>query len=139
MPNFISKEGVWEPARERVVDPNAPAGQEIYEGPDREAVKIIQENGGMLGQHYSLDPEMVMRARQLGFETVDDYLKMYNYNKERAIKAYEEAKSKLVTHGNPARKAPVVVESGGQDTSGQGNSVKGGFGQAPVQVGQKPD
>ena len=28
MPSWVSKEGVWEPAKERVVDPNAPKGKE---------------------------------------------------------------------------------------------------------------
>jgi hypothetical protein len=134
MPSFISREGVWEPAKERAVNPNAPAGQEIYEGPDREAVKMLNESGGSMGQHYSLDPEMIMRARQLGFKDVDEYLKMYNYNKEKAIAAYEKAKASIVTHADTKKQVPVVVASGGQDTSGQGANRSGGFGR-PEELG----
>jgi len=129
VPTFNSKEGIWEPAMERVVDPKAPKGQEIYEGPDRAAMEMLKEqNVTHLGMHYSVDPELVMRARQLGFKNVEEYLKMFNYDKRRAEIAYEENKAKINEHKDLDRKQPGNFIGGGEDTARQGKTRPGGFG-----------
>ena len=134
MPSFISKGGIWEPAQERAVV-GEKGKEEIYVGPDRAAMEVLKAEGVThLGQDFHNDPEMIMRARQLGYKTVDEYLTMYNYSKAEADKAYEKAKAQVITHETPSKKAPVVVQSGGDDTSGMGKSAKGGFG-VPEQLG----
>lgn len=114
MPSYISKEGVWEPAQERVVLPDAQKGQEIYEGPDRAATEELKAAGvDHFGQHYSMDSELVMRARQLGFKNVDEYLRMFNYDRAKANEAYEKAKAQVVTHRDPPKVTPIHPETGG--------------------------
>ena len=128
MPSWISKGGVWEPAQERVVDPNAPKGQEIYEGLDRAALEQLKTEGvTSLGQSFRLDPELQTRARQMGFKDVDEYLKTYGWDAVKAEAAYNAAKKVVVDHKDEVRKAPAIFPSGGDDESRSGKGRKGGF------------
>ena len=138
MPRFLSKDGVWEAAPERVVNPDAPEGQEVYEGPDREALKVIAENGGSLGTHFSLDPELIQRAKMLGFKDVAEYLSVYGYDKVKAAKHFEEMKAQMLAdcHKDPKRQAMLRTQSGGDNTA-PGSEIpakKGGFGVPPEAV-----
>ena len=128
MPSWISKGGVWEPALERVVDPNAAPGKEIYEGPDRAALEQLKEEGVTnLGTSFRLDPELQTRARQMGFKDVDQYLKVYGWDLKKAEEAYLLVKDKVIDHKDEARKAAKVFPSGGDDESRSGKGRKGGF------------
>lgn len=132
MGNWNSRGGVWKPAHERAVLPDAPPGEEIYEGPDRDATIMLKAAGvDHLGQPARLDPEMVMRARQLGFNSVDEYLSMYNYDEKKAEEGWKRDEERTVTHKKDPAKPPVRVPSGGDDTTGGGQSMKGGFGDPP--------
>ena len=128
MPTWISKGGVWEPAPEYAVDPKAPKGKEIYEGPDREAQKELQEQGD---EHLGTNlphPDMLTLARQLGFKTVDEYLEtMVPGAKKRSEEAYSKAKGVVETHENPPKKKGINPPSGGDDESRSGKGRKGGF------------
>jgi hypothetical protein len=122
MPSFISIDGVWKPAQEKAVDTRT---AEIYEGPDREAVKFIAmetgqtvqevlKNGSTIGMDALEDPEMYEVAKKHGFNTVADYMKA----KAPSAKVKEEikvARSKVVTHQPEPKK--VGVDTG----------TKGGF------------
>ena len=136
MPSWISKGGIWEPAIERAVI--GKRGEEhIYEGPDRAAMEELKNAGvTSFGQHYSQDPEMIMRARQLNYKDVEEYLSMYNYNKADADKAYEVAKATLVTHADPPKKVSVKTVGGGADTAG-GAGRTGAFGKPAEHGGGK--
>jgi hypothetical protein len=128
MPSWISKGGVWEPALERVVDPNAPKGQEIYEGKDRAALEQLKEEGVTnLGMHFRLDPELQTRARQMGFKNVDEYLKTYGWDVVKANEDYEKKKLVVEEHKDPKKVSPVIPRSGGDDESRSGKGRKGGF------------
>ena len=128
MPSWISKGGVWEPAQERVVDPNAPKGKEIYEGLDRAALEQLKEEGvTSLGNHFRMDPELQTRARQMGFKDVDEYLKTYGWDVKKADEAYVKAKAEVVDHKDPKKKPMVILPSGGDDESRSGKGRKGGF------------
>ncbi len=117
MPSFISKEGVWEPAPEYVVDPNQPKGKESYEGPDRAAVAMLKEAGvESLGMHYSQDPDVVMRAKQMGFNSVKDYLDFRNYDPAKAEAAYQKLKATIITHADAERKPSPLIAGGGVNT-----------------------
>ena len=112
MPSFVSKGGIWYPAKERSV--NQDTG-ELYEGPDREAVKIIKEETGSetgtLGTDVTKDPENIMRARQLGM-TVEEFLKLNTPPTEEQKKAEEAKENLVVTHTAPKRKQGVRSGSG---------------------------
>lgn len=134
MPSWVSKEGVWEPAHEYVVNPKAEKGKEIYDGPDREAVKVMEEEGGNLGQHYTLDMELISRVKQLGFDSIEDYLKMKQVDPKKLQAAYEKNKEKIVDHAAPSKVRAVQPQSGGDNTA-PGSSIpsrKGGFGDQTV-------
>ena len=114
MPNFVSKLGEWEARQERVVDPSAPQGQEIYEGPDRTAIAMLAEAGGKIGTSYQFDSDLMTRARTLGFKTVDAYLKAYGFDKAKALAAYEQVKLQVVDHKNqPAKVLTSAALHGG--------------------------
>jgi hypothetical protein len=128
MPSWVSKGGVWEPALERVVDPNAAPGKEIYEGPDRAALEQLKEEGvTALGNHFRLDPELQTRARQMGFKDVDEYLKTYGWDVKKADEDYQKKKTVVNHHKDEVRVPPPVLRSGGDDESRSGKGRKGGF------------
>jgi hypothetical protein len=128
MPSWISKGGVWEPALERVVDPNAPKGKEIYEGLDRAALEQLKEEGvTALGNHFRLDPELQTRARQMGFKDVDEYLKTYGWDVKKADEDYQKKKVVVNDHKEEQKIQPKVFPSGGDDESRSGKGRKGGF------------
>lgn len=122
MPSFVSLDGVWVAAKEKAVDTRT---AEIYEGPDREAIKFIAQEKGIsieeaikinasIGMPASEDPEMFEVAKKHGFNSVEDYLKAKKPSpaQETEIK---KARAKVVTH-QPEPKKPGV------DTG-----TKGGF------------
>lgn len=136
MPSFVSKGGVWEPALERVVDPNAEPGKEVYEGPDRTAQQMLDANGGSMGVRFDLDPQIVIISRQLGFKSVKEYLEAFGYDQKKADAAYDKAKKVVNTHKDAPRKPSARIAGGGQDTSGQGKHREGGYGEPEELVGK---
>jgi len=114
MPSFVSIDGVWVAAKEKAVNRDT---AEIYEGPDREAIKFIAQERGIsiqeaidtnasIGMLASEDPEMLEIAKKHGFNNVDDYMKA----KKPAPKVEAEIKAnrqKVVTHQNPTPKPGV--------------------------------
>lgn len=122
MPSFVSIDGVWTAAKEKAVDIRT---GEIYEGPDREAIKFIAQEKGItveeavkenasIGMPSSEDPEMFEVAKKHGFNSVEDYLKAKKPTiaQEAIIK---KARSKVVTH-QPDKPKPGVDQG-----------TKGGF------------
>ena len=114
MPSFISKDGVWTPASEKAVNVRT---AEVYEGPDREALKFIATENGIsvedakksnahIGMLASEDPEMFEVAKKHGFTSVDDYLKAKKPTPQQ-VAIQKEAQSKVVTHQPPAPKPGV--------------------------------
>jgi hypothetical protein len=114
MPSFVSIDGKCYAAKEKAVDIRT---GEIYEGPDREAIKFIaQENGisieeaiktnAFIGMSASEDPEMFEVAKKHGFNSVEEYLKAKkpSAKDEKVIKA---AREKVVTH-QPDKPKPGV-------------------------------
>lgn len=132
MPTFISKEGKWFPAKERVVMPDAEPGKEVYEGPDRAAMFDLKAQGvEHYGNDFRLDPDVIMRAKQLGFKDIKEYLAAYGYDKVKADADFEKKSAVVNTHKNPTPKAASKFAGGGFDMSGQGNDTFGGFGPTP--------
>ena len=135
MPNFVSEFGVWKPGTERVVDPDAPVGKEIYQGADRAALKMLEEQGGTIGQHFKTNMDFVMRVKQLGFSSIEDYLKFIGHDEKQQQAKFDELLKKVNKHELPARHVPAsITSSGGDDTSGHGQHMKGELDAPPVNV-----
>lgn len=130
MPRWISKDGIWYPAKEHAVLPHlSGTDREIYDGPDRAALlQLFLEKRETLGQNFRFDPDLINRTRQLGYKTVDEYAKAMGYDKEQVEKDFDEKASVVTKHELPKKVEAIKKLGGGQDTSGQGNDAYGGFG-----------
>lgn len=132
MPTFISREGKWVPAKERVVDPKAAEGHEVYEGPDRAAMWDLKSQGvEFLGNDFRLDPEVIVRARQMGFKDIKEYLTAYGYDEKKAAAEFERKAAIVNKHENPTPKVATRFVGGGFDATGNGRDAIGGFGEVP--------
>lgn len=158
MPNYVSKDGVWYVAKERVALKNLsnktitnpseegskyhgeqvkPGEPFIYEGPDRAAMFElfkIDPSGGVttLGEHFTDNVDMQERTRQRGYKSVIEYAKAFGYSKEAVENKFSELISEVKVHELPSRVAMVeATQSGAHDFSGQGKHMKGGFGEQP--------
>jgi len=159
MPNWISKDGVWHVAKEKVglknnsketiINPSeegskgfeekvGPGEPFIYEGPDRAALfELFQadKSGDVttLGEHFTDDVQMQDLARQRGYKSVMDYAKHFGYNKEKVEAKFKEAISEINTHDLPKKVAMLeAAQSGGTNTAGTEGHMKGGFGEQPL-------
>jgi hypothetical protein len=130
MPRFISKDGVWHPAKEHAVLPHlAGTENEVYDGPDRAALfELYKQKVNTLGVDFRQDPELINRTRQLGYESVDDYAKAMGYDKEAVEKNFEEKAAQVTKHELPDRVESIKTLGGGRDFAGQGEDAYGGFG-----------
>jgi hypothetical protein len=103
MPSFVSKLGVWEPAKEKTVIIGEDGSPKIYEGPDRAAKEFLEkENVSKLGMDAKKDPDNIMRARQLGM-SVEEFLRLNEPPSAETLKAEEAKKTMVVDHADPKR------------------------------------
>lgn len=119
MPSFISIEGKCYPAMEKAV--NRETG-EVYEGPDREAVRFIAQETGLsvedviktkayVGMSCIDDPQILEVARQRNM-TIEEYMKI-NAPTPKQVQIQKEAQSKVVTHTQVKTKEDNVGGLGG--------------------------
>ena len=151
MPNYVSKGGEFYPAQEHAVLPHLSGTKnEVYDGPDRAAEEELAIAGGVdkegkpimkhFGINFRNDPDIINRARSLGYKDVNEFALAMGYNKTMAEeKAEIEAKEKIVVNPNaPIKKGEAIQKlGGGIDTSGQGNDLYGGMGTNPHGVGKQ--
>lgn len=136
MSEWVSVGGKWFPANEYHVNGNAQEGTDpVYKGPDRAALEDLKKEGkdaqGFKGSDYRRNPDLLRQARQNNYQGVDEYLEeMFGVKHDEVISSQEDLlKAKVAKHENPARKnSAVTTPSGGMDTSGNGNHMKGGLG-----------
>lgn len=130
MSRFISKDGVWHPAKEKVALTNHKTGEPyIYDGADRAALfELFQQKVETLGQDFRFDSDLLNRIRQLGYKDVEEYLKFIGYNKEKVEADFKKNATMVSRHELPEKVAAIEKMGGGTDTSGQGNDIPGGFG-----------
>jgi len=148
MANFITDEkGRWHPAKEKiglinksdqdmsykgeVIKPGDPF---IYDGPDREAVRMIKEQGGVgaetLGEDFTTRPEFIQTTRNMGFNSVDEYLKFCGYDEAKFKENFQEKASSVKSHEEPVPLEETLIMGGGQDKSGnRDNDLIGGYGE----------
>jgi hypothetical protein len=146
MPNFISVNGEWLPAKEevglinrsgkeKVIDgQKVPDGAPyIYRGADRAALLMLWENKvEKLGMSFTKDPQMVDMVRKFGFKDMNEYCEFAGVNVVETEKAAKEQLAVFVSrHELPKRVKEIEVMSGGTER-GTGREIrKGGFGDAP--------
>jgi len=145
MPNYVSHEGVWHAAKERVALKNLsgkvkivdgkevqPNEDYIYEGPDRASLfELFKEKVETFGDNFRKDPEFLKSIRNQGYKTPDEYLESIGYDKERIDKEFKEKAAVVHKDEMPNRVDAIKTLGGGTDTSGGGQDRFGGFGQQP--------
>jgi hypothetical protein len=134
MPNWNSIQGKWYPAKEYVVDPKAPKGKEIYEGPCRAATQELKDAGvEHLGEDYHMNIDLMTRARTLGFKDIDEYLATFHqYKPEKAKKDLEVlAEKTVIDHKSIEKKKAHKEIGGGYITNDPKATIYGDFGTAP--------
>lgn len=154
MASWVSKDGVFYPAKERVslknisgkvlINPSEkgskyhgeevqPGDDFIYEGPDRAAMfQLFKDKVDTLGQDFRQNPDMIYMARQFGYKNVEAYAKAVGYDKEKMEAEFSKKASVVAKHELPVGAKEVLIMGGGQDTSGSGADVIGGFGEERV-------
>ena len=144
MPSYISKRGILVPAKEHAVLPHlSGTANEIYDGPDRAAEEElalahgVDENGkpkvGHFGIDYHNDPDIINRARALGYKDVKEFAKAMGYSDTpEQEEAQIKEKEKIVNKYTPLKRSKANEKlGGGTDTTGQGQDRLGGFGTKP--------
>jgi hypothetical protein len=139
MPNYVSDGGVWHPAKEHAVLPHlSGTDKEIYDGPDRAAMEALAEAYGIdelgypkqttFGMPFKDDPDLINRARQLGYKSVMDYAVAMGYDPIKAKEDFNEKASVIVKHKDPTRKPEPLIHGGGISTAPNNETLIGGFG-----------
>ena len=130
MPRFISKNGDWKPAKEKVALTNPKTGEPfVYEGPDRAAQEMMKEMGvTSLGTHFSQDPEWINRVRQLYSMSMPEYMKMMGYDEKTSLEEFEKKMKEVNLHSDPKRNKAARQRSGGANTAGNSGHYEGDFG-----------
>lgn len=145
MSKYVSKEGEWYPAKERIALKNLsgkvkvvdgkeiqPGDDYIYEGGDRAALfELFQDNVDHLGTNFRNNPEFLQAMRNQGFNTVEEYLKASGYDEKKSEKEFAEKAEVVNKDSLPERVAAIKVLGGGKDTTGSGQDKYGGFGPQP--------
>ena len=142
MPKWISKDGEWNPAKEKVALVNdtgktitvngktvGPGEPYIYEGPDRAALDYMKEQGvTKVGMHFSKDTEFINRVRQVHNMSMAEYMAANGYDEKTSVAEFEKKFAEINTHQDPSRKASTRQPSGGRNTAGASGHYEGDFG-----------
>ena len=162
MAKFVSVMGKWYPAKEQATMKNTfgktiesdlivgPTGSHvvkedelfIYTGPNREAVKMLKELGeDSLGNDFRKDPQFLQSVRNMGFNSVSEYLKNIGFNEKET---FEEQMSliDIISSGDKVKQKEIIELAGGRDFTGNKmNDVIGGFGteklRSPAEITKK--
>jgi hypothetical protein len=152
MAKFISKGGKCYPAKEKVSltyngdktvykkdlpeyfvfdgDKLEPGDPFIYQGPCRDALKMLEEAGeDHLGMDFRDCSEFQDFINQKHQGNTAQYLKRKGYNKEKEDADFEKRAVIVNKHELPQRVKEIKAMGGGQDRTGnKENDVIGGFG-----------
>lgn len=164
MSRWISLDGKWFPAKERVGLRNnsnssieipkkrdeetgkilewetiPPGADYIYEGLDRAALfdlYLIDKTGQVssLGIDFKTDPQFLKMTRDLGFSTVKKYLAYVDYDEKRMKERFKEISKEVKPHDVVKWGRFQEMIAGGKDTSSTGAHIVGGFGEAQVKM-----
>lgn len=159
MPTFYSDRGIWHAAKERVGgliyqgtksipksklpstikiagDTLNPGDPLIYDGADREALKLLNKEGynlkgeQVMGKDFRNDPDFLQAVRNMQFNNLDEYLKSIGYDDEEQDKQVSERAIKTKSHEVPKRVREITELAGGKNFAGGADeNLIGGFGQ----------
>jgi len=159
MPSYVSKDGVWFPAKEHVVLPHLTGTKnEVYDGPDRAAEFELAQAFGVetegvnkgkplvttFGEDFRLNAEMIEVARKFGYQdtvdvegnvtvsAVEKYAKARGYDPKKSDKLFKEKAAVIVKHIEPERKPEPLITGGGVSTAPGNETLIGGFGEQRV-------
>jgi len=157
MPTFISKKGVWYAAKEKVggliykgkksipkseLPPSIliagevlnPGDPIIYDGVDREALKLLGRegydmNGDMvIGTDFRHDVEFLQSVRNMGFQNADEYLKHLGYDEQKDEEDFKQKAERIKSHEVAQKVSEIKIIAGGKNMAGEGDFI-GGFGE----------
>lgn len=158
MSGFVSDEGLWSCAKEKVVLKNQsdkpiinpstegkyvgetvqPGEDFVYEGPDRRAMyELFLAGEEHFGINFRKSPEFLELLRKFNFKTEKEYLKFVGYDTVKAKENFEKNASIVSKHELPKKVKALRELGGGRDFSGQGNDRYGDFGSPPELSGVK--
>lgn len=128
MPSYVSLNGVWEPALEKVALVKKDGEPFIYEGKDRAALEEIAA-GNVTSQPFWKDTEFINRVRQVHNMSMKEYMDANGFD-EKTSKAEFEKKLAIVNLHKPLLRKPSKRQrSGGANTApGGSGSLEGDFG-----------
>ena len=155
MPNFVSKCGELHPAKEKIGLTNLsdktikyngetikPGDPFVYDGPCREAIKVLNIEGRknkdgelVLGRDFRTDPDflkaIVNQNYNRGKEGLQEYLNDIGFDEKVDSENFNKKIATVKAHEVPKKVKAINALGGGKDFSGQGNDVKGDFGDPP--------
>ena len=130
MPKYVSDEGNWKPAKERVAPKDKDGVDFIYEGDDRAALEEMKL-GNVTSRKFYEDPEMIARVRQIHNCSMAEYMTMMGYDEKVSKETFEKNIAEVNTYQPPKRKPQQRQRSGGQNTAGESGHYEGGLGDKP--------
>jgi len=118
MPTFVSKNGMWNPAKERTSYIDKDGVPQIYDGPDRAASEFIEQEGGTVGQDALKDPQLLQASRNAGFPTLEAYLEYFKPTAQE-VEAVEKAQANTIAHKVTPAVEPVETGTLGGHYDGE--------------------
>ena len=163
MATFVSDRGLWHAAKEHigglvyqgkesinkedlpksivisgeVLNPGDPF---IYNGLDREALKMLNKEGydlkgvQVIGNDFRHLPEFLQAVRTMGFNSVDEYLAHLGYDEKKDEAEFKSKAGRVSAHEVTKSVDAINILAGGRnqgDPSGESNII-GGFGEERV-------
>jgi hypothetical protein len=159
-PTFVSNKGLWYAAKEKigglvyagkkaikkedlpesiiiVGDVLNPGDPFMYDGADREALKMLGKEGfdlngdRVIGQDFRHNTEFIQSIRTMGFNTVDEYLKFVGFDEKEDDKRFKEKAERTKSHEVERKVNAIEVLAGGKDMANPGGESEliGGFGE----------
>ena len=126
---IINPSATWSNYYGQVVQPKEPY---IYEGPDRAAMfDLFDAKVEHLGHNFFTDVDLIQRARQMGYKDVQEYATIMGYDEKKAKERFAKHGAAVTMHELPKKVAATRILGGGTDFSGQGQDVRGDFGDPP--------
>lgn len=153
MPQYVSRGGVWHPAKEKVAlknnseqtiknpssdvkykDEEVKAGEDyIYSGADRAALfELWKAKVESFGEDFRRNPEFLQAVRNMGYQSYKDYLRDIGFDEVKMDEEFLKNAEIVNKHELPKRVKALDTLAGGKDFSGSGNDIKGDFGLPPA-------
>lgn len=128
MPSYVSHNGQWEPALEKVAITDKNGEPTVYQGKDRAALEAIA-NGDITSQPFWKDTEFINRIRQVHNMSMKEYMDANGFDEKTSRADFEKKLSVVNIHKAEPRKPAKRHRSGGANTApGGGGSLEGDFG-----------